>query len=249
MSDLTDRQSVIAALNILGAAMIRTGDLESADALLNRAQKLIQVSRFSTPVEHESSRGSNDTGMRRMHAITLNNSACLHHRLGNYDAALRCIEDALKLNADIRDQARTSRLAGNSSLPSGYIGPNPAAMLLNLSTILSMLGRWHEAERRAKEAVSCVWSFETHWQSPHERMFTAVVSYYNLALAQRALGLHEAAGLSLSLSLSATVHFFGGQGSVSERVRPCSESRIRVQGFGFSSSPLRGHDLRDNTVP
>lgn len=85
-------------------------------------------------------------------------------------------------------------------------------------TRTQVLGRWEEARCRAQHAIACVWSFETHWQNPQDRMYTAVASYHNLALAQRALGMHDLASTSISLSLSASIHFFGGEGSLTKRV-------------------------------
>jgi hypothetical protein len=101
-----------------------------------------------------------------------------------------------------------------------------------------VLGRWEEARCRAQHAIACVWSFETHWQNPQERMYTAVASYHNLALAQRALGMHALASISISLSLSASINFFGREGSLSKRVcsllAACPSSRSA--NFSLSNS-------------
>ena len=50
-------------------------------------------------------------------------------------------------------------------------------------------------------------------------MYACVAGYHNMALAERVLGEHDLAATSLSLSLSASVHLWGGEGSLSERVR------------------------------
>ena len=197
--------------------MIRQGNLASAETLLARAEVLLRDARKRT----ETHAGAHEIeGMQRLQAVTLNNSACAHRRAGRLEQAMHCLHEALSVDATLQGQARAQRCAdGAVGGAGGKIGGNASALLLNLSTILAVLGRWDEAKLRAQEAIECVWSFETHWQSPQERMYAAVAAYHNMALAQRALGEHEPATLSMSLSLSASKHFFGGEGSLSKLVR------------------------------
>ena len=219
------RQAIVAALNLAGAAKIREDDLATAEVLLVRAEVLLRESRGKVggvdPGVHET------TGMQRLQAVTLNNTACVHRRAGRLDQAMRCLDDALSADAMLRKRSRAQRRSERGGGAEGKIGANASALLLNLSTVLAVLGRWDEARARAQEAVECVWSFETHWQSPHERMYAAVAGYHNLALAQRALGEHELAALAMSLSLSASKHFFGDRGSLSRLV-----SAFPVSVFG-----------------
>jgi tetratricopeptide (TPR) repeat protein len=222
------RQAIVAALNLAAAAKIREDDLATAESLLTRADVLLREARgkagsMDPPGVHETN------GMQRLQAVTLNNTACVHRRAGRLDQAMCCLHEALSADAVLRKRSREQRRSEGGGGAEGKIGANASALLLNLSTVLAVLGRWGEARERAKEAVECVWSFETHWQSPHEKMYVAVAGYHNLALAQRALGEHELAALSISLSLSASKHFFGDRGSLSKLV-----------------SPLLGHFLSDN---
>jgi tetratricopeptide (TPR) repeat protein len=176
-------QAVVAALNSVSASKIRHGDLADAKLLLSRAIELIESSRGDT------ARGTapdvQDAGMQRLLAVTLNNTACLYRREGRLAEAMCCLEDALAIDSALAIRARVERCSGATS--GGRIGANASALLLNLSTVLAVLGRWVEARVRAQQAVACVWSFDTHWQSPHERMYTAVAGYHNLALSQRGM--------------------------------------------------------------
>lgn len=179
-------QAVVAALNTVSASKIREGDLDDAKLLLSRAVQLIESSsgnmaRGAAPVLL-------DAGMQRLLAVTLNNTACVYRREGKLEEAMCCLEDALAIDAALAIRARVERrsCAATSGGAAGCgIGANASALLLNLSTGLAVLGRWEEARVRAQEAVACVWSFDTHWQSPYERMYTAVAGYHNLALSQR----------------------------------------------------------------
>ena len=239
--------------------MIRQGHLASAESLLSRAEVVLRDARRKT--EAEGSTVDHETeGIQRLQAVTLNNTACAYRRAGRLDQAMLCLEEALSVDARLQEQARAQRCAeGAVRGAGGKMGGNASALLLNLSTILAVLGlspshslslalsrsdlstmlavlsgRWDEAKLRAQEAVRCVWSFETHWQSPQERMYAAVLGYHNMALAHRALGEHELATLSMALSLSASRHFFGGQGSLSELVSACMCSSCRVYSVQYS---------------
>lgn len=238
---------------MVGASLIREGDLAYAKGVLDRAHTLLHTGSKNP----HGGAFADDAGLQRLRAVTLNNIACVHRREGDLDAAMDCLEEALAVDAALAARARSERSAGKVR---GEIGANAAALLLNLSTVFAVcvcvcsvrrnydahahihamhartlarahacmhihtythtqvLGRWEEARCRAQHAIACVWSFETHWQNPQERMYTAVASYHNLALAQRALGMHALASTSISLSLSASINFFGGEGSLSKRV-------------------------------
>ena len=218
-------QSTVAALNLASASMIRKSDLVAAAGLLNRADALI---RQAVAARQPASRGQTAAGgpgehdeaaMHRLQSVTLNNTACLMRRQGKLDEAMLCLEEALDIDAALAARACTARTHALGDVGGARIEPNASALLLNLSTMLAVLGRWEEARARAQAALACVWSFETHWQSAHERMFICVASLHNVALAERALGHHHLAAESLCLSLSASVHFFGGEGSLSARVR------------------------------
>ena len=248
---------------MVGASLIREGELVTARGVLDRAHALLHTGGADPHGEGV----AEDAGLQRLRAVTLNNIACVHRREGDLEAAMDCLEEALAVDAVLAARARSERSAGRAR---GGIGSNASALLLNLSTVFAVcvcvcvcvwecvltrlgctsghirnahinvyvcahiseqtrapthtctqvLGRWEETRCRAQQAIATVWSFETHWQSPQERMYTAVAGYHNLAVAQRALGMHDLAATSISLSLSASMHFFGGEGSLSKRVRP-----------------------------
>ena len=211
-------QAVVAALNQASAVMLRRGDLASADLLLRRAHALLPPAGTSagdtTGCTEGETDGEGNAGLQRQLAVALNNSGCLHRRAGRYDEALNCLEQALAINKALQARARAARASGG-----GHIGGNASAVLMNMSSVFAACGHWNDALQRAQEAVACVWSFETHWQSPRERMYMTVASYHNLALAQRMLSMPDTAATSLSLALSASEHFFGQGSSMSERVR------------------------------
>ena len=140
--------------------MLRHGELASAKLLLSRADTIIERVR-AEGATHQ----LNDANMLRLLTVTLNNTACVHRREGRMEEALCYLEDALNLDASLATRARHERSADAACL----IGPNASALLLNLSTVLAALGRWEEARMRAEGAITCVWSFDTHWQSPHVR--------------------------------------------------------------------------------
>jgi tetratricopeptide (TPR) repeat protein len=149
--------------------MLRHGELASAKLLLSRADTIIERVR-AEGATHE----LNDANMLRLMTVTLNNTACVHRREGRMEEALCYLEDALKIDSFLATRARHERSADAACL----IGPNASALLLNLSTVLAALGRWEEARMRAEGAITCVWSFDTHWQSPHVRASLVHLSLY-----------------------------------------------------------------------
>jgi hypothetical protein len=124
-------QSVVAALNMVGASLIREGELVTARGVLDRAHALLHTGGADPHGEGV----AEDAGLQRLRAVTLNNIACVHRREGDLEAAMDCLEEALAVDAVLAARARSERSAGRAR---GGIGSNASALLLNLSTVFAV---------------------------------------------------------------------------------------------------------------
>jgi hypothetical protein len=108
---------------------------------------------------------------QRLQAITLNNLGCYHRQLGHPHKALEALRQAASIEKVLFGQAgqqQSSAVTGNKSLEQGNQtlpkqnpsqvdeeeDQDPASTLLNLSTVLSSLGRHEPALGRAQEAIA-----------------------------------------------------------------------------------------------
>jgi hypothetical protein len=116
---------------MVGASLIREGDLASAKGVLDRAHTLLHTG----SKDSHGGAFADDAGLQRLQAVTLNNIACVHRREGDLDAAMDCLEEALAVDAALAARARSERSAGKVR---GEIGANASALLLNLSTVFAV---------------------------------------------------------------------------------------------------------------
>eukprot|EP00903_Cladosiphon_okamuranus_P017064 g15726.t1 len=185
-------RDTIVACNSLAMSALGRGNTERCRDLLTRAFEIASARQMrgrsigDKRHKHDDATDSGGGGDFVLQVLTLNNTACLHRRLGESKRALRCLRRAAELGR---------RSGGNEHLEVTH---------LNACAVLSELGRHEEALEHARSAVYYGQELEevgtragvperggeAHLtsssgagsRSRRARLATLAISYYNLAV-------------------------------------------------------------------